>query len=432
MSETEKRKRNISELIRYHTGDMTDKERNAFERELERDPFLADAAEGLEQITHDEALADVEGIKHQLIPGTRKRSLLVYSGAAAAVLLLVISSYFIFRIGDSTIKEPLLVSGERLQEADTTGFIAPDEKTTTAADTGTGMSQTVIKPVTESMAGISQRSISKDTISKQTAVEEIAPPQTVPVLAAARSSVVSAMAALPDTPVFNLKRAEADTAVTSISPRITGTVFSAEDSLPIAGVFLAIKGSEFQGVVSGLDGSFSLPVRPDSNTILVARFIGMEPAEIKTGSITSHRIEMRPSALSLDEVIVVGFASEKQGSLSGVIPGVRIAEAGGTTEYAAPEPVQGFSAFRDYIRENLIYPPGIKGSQREIVVIDLPLSATGTKGTPRIIRSAGEKFSAEAIRLIMEGPEWKPLIVNGKPTEDTIRIRIVFRRELLD
>jgi len=43
------------------------------------------------------------------------------------------------------------------------------------------------------------------------------------------------------------------------------------------------------------------------------------------------------------------------------------------------------------------------------------------------VRSPGRIFSEEAIRLLKEGPEWKPAISNGKTTEDKIRIRIVFK-----
>ena len=66
MSERNKhRKKELEDFIRYSQDQMSDEERNAFERSLQRDPFDAEAMEGLSSITPEEARADLAGLHGQ-------------------------------------------------------------------------------------------------------------------------------------------------------------------------------------------------------------------------------------------------------------------------------------------------------------------------------------------------------------------------------
>jgi hypothetical protein len=55
------------------------------------------------------------------------------------------------------------------------------------------------------------------------------------------------------------------------------------------------------------------------------------------------------------------------------------------------------------------------------------VKSTGIRENIKIIRSPGNSFSDEVIRLINEGPAWKPAEENGIKIDDEIRIRIVFK-----
>ena len=64
---TENKVNSQSEFLRYRQSDMNGPESNAFEKELEKDPFASEAAEGFE-------LAGPEEIKNDLADlGTRLR-----------------------------------------------------------------------------------------------------------------------------------------------------------------------------------------------------------------------------------------------------------------------------------------------------------------------------------------------------------------------
>ena len=89
-------KTNLPDFQRYIKGEMTDRERNAFERELQRDPFAADAAEGFSEISAENAQSDLAGLERQLKSRTPGRQRFVYYRIAASVaVLMIISSVFI-------------------------------------------------------------------------------------------------------------------------------------------------------------------------------------------------------------------------------------------------------------------------------------------------------------------------------------------------
>jgi TonB family protein len=96
-------------------------------------------------------------------------------------------------------------------------------------------------------------------------------------------------------------------------------------------------------------------------------------------------------------------------------------------EYNPPHPANGKADFDRYIRDNIRRPDTTTAGQRVVVVLNFRVDTEGKIDSIRIIRSPGKSFSDEAIRLIREGPEWKPAEENGKAINDEVRIRIVFK-----
>ena len=96
-----KNKKNIDnqaeEIIRYLDDKMTPAERNAFERKLQSDPFLAEAMEGYSEIEHEDINDDIIRLRERLPSKTRQRSTLLYRVAAAVVILIGISSVLLIR-----------------------------------------------------------------------------------------------------------------------------------------------------------------------------------------------------------------------------------------------------------------------------------------------------------------------------------------------
>lgn len=95
------------DFVRYLKGQMTESERNAFEKELQRYPFAEEAMEGLESIEVPEFQKDLGRlgmrIRHK---SNRKRRFTYYRIAASVAVLMIISSVFIVVERSGVTKEP--------------------------------------------------------------------------------------------------------------------------------------------------------------------------------------------------------------------------------------------------------------------------------------------------------------------------------------
>ncbi len=60
------RKKRSSDFFNYSEGKMSDRERNAFERRMQKDPFESDAAEGFSGISRDEAEEDMQSAAERI------------------------------------------------------------------------------------------------------------------------------------------------------------------------------------------------------------------------------------------------------------------------------------------------------------------------------------------------------------------------------
>ena len=61
-----KKYKTAGEFLRYLRGELSGRERHAFERELEADPFEKEALEGLESLSGDEAEEDILSLHARL------------------------------------------------------------------------------------------------------------------------------------------------------------------------------------------------------------------------------------------------------------------------------------------------------------------------------------------------------------------------------
>ena len=98
---------------------------------------------------------------------------------------------------------------------------------------------------------------------------------------------------------------------------ITGTVYENSSNITLPGVNILVKGTT-QSVVTDIDGKYSVSVASE-DAILVFSFIGMETQEIEVGNQSIIRVDLMPSEDSLDEVVVVGYGTQKKSDLTGAV-----------------------------------------------------------------------------------------------------------------
>ncbi|MDR2473737.1 MAG: SusC/RagA family TonB-linked outer membrane protein, partial [Tannerella sp.] len=86
---------------------------------------------------------------------------------------------------------------------------------------------------------------------------------------------------------------------------------------PLTGVNIQVKGTT-SGVISGIDGDFNIDI-PDVNTVLVFSYVGFETQEIKVGSKKILNIMLKESVSEMEEIVVVGYSTQKKESVVGSI-----------------------------------------------------------------------------------------------------------------
>ncbi|HKJ78745.1 MAG TPA: hypothetical protein VKA10_04395, partial [Prolixibacteraceae bacterium] len=92
---------NEANFRRYLNNQMSDAERNRFERELEKNPFEAEALLGYEKSPTNEFNKEIEELKKE-IRGKKRSSVSRYWAAAATVLLLVTAGLFWTQLNNET------------------------------------------------------------------------------------------------------------------------------------------------------------------------------------------------------------------------------------------------------------------------------------------------------------------------------------------
>ncbi|ASZ13388.1 TonB-dependent receptor [Chitinophaga pendula] len=106
------------------------------------------------------------------------------------------------------------------------------------------------------------------------------------------------------------------------SRTITGKVTDA--SGPLVNVSIQVKGTT-TGAYTNAEGNFSLKV-PSNAAVLVIRYVGMETQEVPVGEQSVVNVTMKSTAGDLNEVVVVGYGTQKRSDLTGAVGSVKAAE----------------------------------------------------------------------------------------------------------
>lgn len=104
---------------------------------------------------------------------------------------------------------------------------------------------------------------------------------------------------------------------------LSGTVRS-DTNEPLPGVNVVVRGSSI-GTITDASGKYSLDF-PGQDAVLSFSFIGYTPEERKVDGQTTIDVILYPSIQSLQEVVVVGYGTQKKSDLTGAIATVKASE----------------------------------------------------------------------------------------------------------
>jgi TonB-linked SusC/RagA family outer membrane protein len=163
--------------------------------------------------------------------------------------------------------------------------------------------------------------------------------------------------------------------------QVSGTVVD-ETGEPVIGASVIVKGTT-TGSATDIDGKYSFSV-PTGTTTLIVKYIGYSTAEISAG--TNVNVTLTPDAKALDEVVVVGYGTQKkkdvtssiakvsgddisglaapsfESQLAGRAAGVQVTTASGIVGQAPEFQIRGFSTISS-------------GSQPLIVIDGVPATS---------------------------------------------------------
>lgn len=122
---------------------------------------------------------------------------------------------------------------------------------------------------------------------------------------------------------------------------VTGKVTSSEDDIGIPGVNIIIKGTN-KATTTDLDGNFSINISTDQD-ILVFTSVGLATQEIKVNGKSIIDVSMIPNAENLEQVIVLGYGSQKKTDLTGAVTTIKAKDINGIRGGNAAEALQGKS-----------------------------------------------------------------------------------------
>lgn len=109
-------------------------------------------------------------------------------------------------------------------------------------------------------------------------------------------------------------------AITYAQNVITGRIVDAQTNEPLIGASVIVKGEKAEGVVTDVDGNFRLQTSHEAPLKLKVEFIGYRPIDVEVYDAEDPvDIKLREKHDFLNEVVVVGYGTQKRTQLTGAV-----------------------------------------------------------------------------------------------------------------
>lgn len=129
---------------------------------------------------------------------------------------------------------------------------------------------------------------------------------------------------------------------------------------PIIGVNVVVKGTTV-GTITDFDGNFS--IEADSKSVLTVSYIGFLTKEIPVGNQKTINIVLTEDTKALDEVVVIGYGTQKKADLTGSVANVSTEKLNTQSNTTIGQALQGKIAGVDIVSQG-----GAPGGSTRVMV----------------------------------------------------------------
>ena len=222
--------------------------------------------------------------------------------------------------------------------------------------------------------------------------------------------------------------------------KLSGTVVEAtRKNVPVMGASVIIKGTTM-GTLTDMDGKFTLPVK--KGDVIQVSFVGYQTQSVVVKDETPLTILMRDDVQNLEEMTVVGYASDGVGASSVEHPDKKVVAVVDIPK-AKEEPQEevifqvveempqfpgGLGEAMKFLAKNIKYP--VEAQQAKIegrVIVRFVVGRDGSVSDVEVMRGVSPELDAEAVRVVSMMPKWIPAKQRGKAVAVKYTMPIMFR-----
>nr|WP_321355915.1 carboxypeptidase-like regulatory domain-containing protein [uncultured Draconibacterium sp.] len=423
---------------RYLANEMTDVERNAFEKELQKYPFEAEAMDGFESVSSSNFENDLNELS-QKTGNNKRKSRIPYFAAAATILLLITSGIIWMQLSQEHPTEKVSeVKIDKVEEEVSEPVEKAAAKNETEVDTENEVAE-------EQQIEIEKRAIQQPAKEKAVEAQEeltvITLDDHLEIETEVEDELITKITPVPEEEQAQAEDIELKIAAiqkgieveqtqpalkqrsksaSSKGDIISGQVLSDSDGLPLPGVTVVEKGTD-NGTITDIEGNFQLELENDTNPV-VASFIGMESTEFHPQKDSDNIITLTSDDVALSEVVVVGYGTQKKSTVTG------------STTVVVDEPINssaapicGMNEYRTYLNDQAVLPTDFE-TKKVVVKLRLTISSSGEIQAFENMNNANTKLFERAKNIVLDGPDWTPAFQNNRKIESRVRLRVVFKK----
>jgi len=106
--------------------------------------------------------------------------------------------------------------------------------------------------------------------------------------------------------------------------KIQGIIHDFQSRQVLAGISVRAK-SSVKGTMTDVNGKFTLEL-PENESSIIVTAVGYEQQEIRINGKTDFNIGLKPAAINLNEVVVIGYGTQRKGDLTSAVASVKSTE----------------------------------------------------------------------------------------------------------